>query len=265
MKEKVQTYGLIIVFLAVALLALPISSLVRSTLAGSGRERVEVKETRETEMIAIQFDKFLLGEELVKIPFVADLNERNLTVSAPVLMLILAGVFVGGIVVVGGGIATTYKFLDRFVMTTKEDSEFKTTVAQLEKKQKDELKLINKARPADPIPSHEEPRWSVAATSIIALMFAWLMGLMFAEVFFPSGDIEIGDQLVAGSTILSWSFMILTALLLAFVYRPRVFITESEASANKTTDWGLIWVIVAGVLILGIGTGLMLWVRSAGG
>lgn len=264
MKEKLQSYGLIVALLAIALMAPVIISVVNNTLSGSGRERPHVEAPRETEKIAIQIDKLLLGEELIKIPFLADLNQQGLSVDAPILMLILAGVFMGGIIVVGGGIAFTYKFLDRFVMNTKENSEFQATVAQMEQKQKEELRLLKKTRPSDPIPSHEEPRWSVAATSIIALLFAWLMGHLLADSFFTEDAIHIGEQLVASSTILSWIFIVLTAILLAFVYRPRVFIAESEATANKATDWGLIWVIVAGVLIMGIGMGLMVAVRLAG-
>lgn len=265
MKEKLQTYGLIVALLVIALMSPVIISVVNNTLSGSGRERPEVKAPNETEMITLQIDKLLLGEELVKIPFLAELNQDPIQVSAPVLMLILAGLFVGGIVVVGGGLGMTYKFLDNFVLSTKETSDFKATVTQMEKKQKDELKLINKARPADPIPSHEEPRWSVVATSIIAILFAWTLGQLLATVFFPAGDVAIGEQLISGATILSWVFIILTVILLAFVYRPRVFIAEADAAADKATDWGLIWVIVAGLLVVGLGAGLMFAVRLAGG
>ncbi|MCL4870298.1 MAG: hypothetical protein KJ063_15140 [Anaerolineae bacterium] len=267
MKDKLQGYGLIVAFLVVALLMPLLASSLPSLLAGGGggRSQVTVPRPRETEVITIEIDKLLLGEELIKIGFLADLNQRGLTISAPLLMLILAGVFVGGIAVVGGGLAFTYKFLDNFVLNTKQNSEFKTSAANLEKKQKEQLKLINKANPPDPIPSHETPRWSAAATSIIAILFAWVMGLMFADVFFPSGDVVIRGQLVAGSTILSWIFIILTVIILAFVYRPQEFIAHSEATANKSTDWGLIWVIVAGALILGVGLGLMFAVRAAGG
>lgn len=264
MKEKMQSYGLIVALLLIALMSPVIISVVNNTLLGSGRERVELEAPNETEEITIQIDKLLLGEELIKIPFLADLNQQGLTVSAPVLMLILAGVFVGGIVVVGGGIAFAYKFLDRFVLNTKEDKEFQTAQAQMEQKQKEELRLLKKTRPADPIPSHEEPRWSVAATSIIALLFAWFMGFLLADSFFTQEAVQVGEQLVASSTILSWIFIVLTAILLAFVYRPRVFIAASEASANKTTDWGLIWVLVAGFLMVGVGVGLMIAVRVAG-
>lgn len=273
MKEKLQSYGLIVALLAIALMAPVIISVVNNTLSGSGRERPHVEAPSETEEITIQIDKLLLGEELIKIPFLADLNQQGLTVSAPILMLILAGVFIGGIIVVGGGIAFTYKFIDRFVMSTKENSEFRAVVAQMEQKQKEELRLLKKTRPSDPIPSHEEPRWSVAATSIIAILFALFLGYLLAEVFFPSGavmfppenwNIDMEPVLIAGSTITAWLFIILTAILLAFVYRPHVFIAESEANANKATDWGLIWVIVAGVLIMGIGMGLMVAVRLAG-
>ena len=265
MKDKLQTYGLIVALLLIALMSPVIISVTNNVLSGSGRERREVEAPNETEEIVIQIDKLLLGEELVKIPFLADLNQDPIKVSAPILMLVLAGVFVGGIVVVGGGLAMTYKFLDNFVLRTKGDNEFQATVSQMEKKQKDELKLINKASPADPIPSHEEPRWSVAATSIIAVLFAWTMGQLLATVFFPTGNIAIGEQLISGASILSWVFIILTVVLLAFVYRPRVFIAESDAAANKETDWGIIWVIVAGAVIVGIGAGLMFAVRSAGG
>ncbi|MBP7997702.1 MAG: hypothetical protein KA314_20850 [Chloroflexi bacterium] len=265
MKDKLQMYGLIGALLLVALLSPVIISVVNNMVSRSGRERPEVEAPNETEMITIQIDKLLLGEELIKIPALADLNANPIQVSAPVLMLVLAGIFLGGIAVVGGGLGFTYKFLDRFVLGTKESQTFQETTRTLEKKQKDALKLINKARPADPIPSHEEPRWSAAATSIIALLFAWIMGLTFATVFFPNGGVEIGEQLVSGAAITSWTFIILTALLLIFVYRPHVFIHQVEANANKATDWGIIWVIVAGALILGLGTGLMIAVRSAGG
>lgn len=276
MKDKLQTYGLIVALLLVALMSPVIISVANNLLSGSGRERDEVKAPSETEEITIEIDKLLLGEELVKIPFLEKLNQDPIKVSAPLLMVILAGIFVGGIVVVGGGLAMTYKFLDNFVLSTKKDSEFQATVTQMEKKQKDELKLINKARPADPIPSHEEPRWSVAATSIIAILFAWTMGYLLAGVFFPGGfvefkprdwfvELDIEPFLVAGSTITTWTFIVLTAILLRFVYRPNVFIAQSDAAANKETDWGLIWVIVAGAVIVGIGAGLMFAVRSAGG
>ena len=106
--------------------------------------------------------------------------------------------------------------------------------------------------PADPIPSHELPRWSVASTSIIFFFFAMLIGAMLAATF--GGPV--------GST--GWIFGAVALVLCLFYFRPTT-LSAVDLKDYNTTNWGIIWVIVSGAVFVGIGLGVMAAVINSGG
>src|SRR5690606_32183765 len=121
--------------------------------------------TEETEMITIQLDQYLMGDVLVDIPGLNQLN--GVEVHPLVLAGILTAVFVGGLIAIGLPLAFIYVRLERQTEQIKEDPEFQEKVSNLEKQQKDALRELSQVHPPDPIPEHRMYRWDRISTSLI--------------------------------------------------------------------------------------------------
>jgi hypothetical protein len=221
----------------------------------------------ETEMVTIQLDQYLLGEVLVETPGLNQLH--GVEVHPLVLAGILTAVFVGGLVAIGLPLALIYVRLERQTEQVKEDPEFQEKLSNLEKREKDALRELSEEHPPDPIPDHEMPRWATISTSLIILFFVILTGYALADTFYPGGEIELANDVLLNPALpVAGGLGLVTLLILASVYSRRRPSREGEAAVAAGDDaaipWGAIWVIVSGLIFLGIGMGLMFAIRAAG-
>lgn len=216
------------------------------------------------EPVTIQLDQYLLGEVLVEAPLISRLQG----VQVPSLLLagILAVITVGGIIAVGLPLALIYMRLDRQAEQVKEDESFQESRAALEKKESERLKALNEAQPPTPIPAHDMPRWAAASTMLIVLFFVVLISYVLADTFYPGGDVELGSNFfVNPALILSAVLGIVTVIAMAGRSGRQSGEDGDEDRADGRIPWGAIWVALTGFIFLGIGTGLMLIIRSGGG
>lgn len=215
----------------------------------------------DMEPVTIQLDQYLLGEVLVEAPLIQRLH--GVPVPPLLLAAILAAVTVGGLVAIGLPLAFIYVRLDQQTETTKEDPGFQERQQALEQRRKQELKEKNESRPAGDIPSHEMPRYGVISTSLVILFFVILMGLALSETFFPEGEVRIDGSVLNPALPVSAVLTIVTVLVLIGYFGRR---SETEdAGGDGEIPWGMIWVVVSGLIFVGIGTGIMLAIRGAGG
>ncbi|HSM55783.1 MAG TPA: hypothetical protein VK879_06465 [Candidatus Sulfomarinibacteraceae bacterium] len=221
----------------------------------------------EDELITIQLDQYLLGEVLVTIPGLRELN--GVQVHPLVIAGILTAVTLGGLLAMGLPLAFIFARLEQQTATLKEDPEFQEKKSNLENRKKEQLRELAEKQPPDPIPSHEMPRWATVSTSLIILFFVILAGYALADTFYPGGEIHLAnDVLVNPALPVAGSLGLITLLILGAAIsrrRPADAGAEVEARDGAAIPWGAIWVIVSGLIFLGIGTGLMLAIRSAGG
>lgn len=216
----------------------------------------------DVDPVTIQLDDYLLGEVLVEAPLIQRLDG----VQVPPLLLaaILAAITVGGLVAMGLPLAFIYVRLDQQTEATKEDPGFQERQQALEQRQKEMLKERNERQPAGDIPSHEMPRYRVISTSIVILFFVILMGLALSETFFPEGEIRIDGSVLNPALPVSAVLTIVTVLILVGYYGRRTE-TTNGGDGEAGIPWGMIWVVVSGLIFVGIGTGIMLAIRGAGG
>lgn len=223
---------------------------------------MEGLEVEGSELVTIQLEGYLLGEVLVEAPLIGELD--GMEVHPLVLGGILAAIFIGALFLMALPLALVYVFLDRRTVALRADEEYQEKVALIEKQQKEELKVLEEKQP--PVPPRPEPEgWSVVSMSAFVLLFMAIAGFALADTFYGDQEVEFySEALVNPAGPLVGVLLILTFLGLVFYYRPRrgeLVAAESEESA---IPWGTIWVVVSGLIFLGIGIGLMLAVRSMG-
>lgn len=218
--------------------------------------------------VTIQLDQYLLGEVLVDAPLISQLH--GVQVPSLLLAAILTAITIGGFLAIGLPLALIYVRLDRQAEEVKEDPEFQERQAALAKKETERLRAVNEEQPATPIPSHEMPRWAAVSTALIILFFVILVGFALGDTFYAGGSVQLGTNLFIDSgVVLALVLGLVTLIALAGTLGRRARGEQVEAEAESGDDaripWGVIWVALTGFIFLGIGTGIMIAIRSAGG
>jgi hypothetical protein len=110
------------------------------------------------------------------------------------------------------------------------------------------------------------PRWAALSTTLVVLFFVVLVGYVLADTFFPGGDVELANSVfISPAIILSVVLGLITVLAMVPRFSRSTAEEEGQDAGESRVPWGAIWVALTGFIFLGIGTGLMLAIRSAGG
>lgn len=189
------------------------------------------------------------------------LNELSL--NPYLAMLILGALFAGPIVIGGATLAFLVRLADRRVEGVKSSEAYTGAVQTLEARDKELLKSYKAAQPANPIPSHERPRWSAASSMMLFALFAIFLGFALANTFVEGGVVQQGDELTSVNSIVIW-LLLAGALLFGLVFLRPQSMARVDGSDQLPIPWGMVWSIIAGVIILGLGSGLIVFLRNAG-
>lgn len=256
-KESLRNWGMIIAILvATSALTAVWPSLFGSGGSGVTPSRIPV----QTEQIALD-----------TIPGIGPMLAEQLNVTSVngfVVFGVLAALFIGAVIVPGIAIGFIYRFLSNFIQNEKESETYKASERALEKKVDTDIKNMRVDRKASPMPSHETPRWSVWATSLIIIMFGIFFGIMVMRTFYPTNELVVGDSLLGmlfGGPIINVSSMItrivivLFALYLALRMRPRR-LKEADTDSPRI-PWDMIVVILTGLIVVGLGIGFAVYLN----
>ncbi|MCB8945413.1 MAG: hypothetical protein H6658_16820 [Ardenticatenaceae bacterium] len=232
------------ILVLVLLIGFGVMSAVWPILAGTStqsRTRVPV----ETEVVEIT------------IPFSDPAEVMSLT------SLQILGMLGGAVVVLIGGagvvIGVLYGVLSRQTDAVKESESYQSNVAALEKRETERIKAMRDGRKSAPMPQHKMPRWSVISTSLIILMFAAFVGLVINGTFYPEGELDLESGRTIASSWLTVGIPVLLALLVA-IWRVRPQGLETAvATDNAPIPWDFIAVLIAGLLVVGLGIGLIVY------
>lgn len=221
-------------------------------------------EVESGEMVTIQLEDYLFGEVLVEAPLLRELNGRQ--VHPLVLAGILTLLMVGALFVVALPLALIYVRLDRQTVALKQDESFQAKQSELEQRQREEIKALEKSQPPGDIPDHERSGWSVVSTSAIILMFVVFIGFALADTFYPDREVQFYSDFLVNPAVPVVGILLFIAILALIAYfRPRggdpLVATDGD---DRPIPWDTIWVVVSGLIFLGIGIGLMLAVRAMG-
>ena len=212
--------------------------------------------------ITVSLGGYLLGDELVKVAPLQGLEGKE--VNPLVWSLIIMGILIVGI----GGLATVLYLvillLDRITTRTKEDPAFQTKVTQMEQRQKEVFKELEKTQPPTPIPDHNRPRWNAISTALVIIMFVAFAAIAVAQTLRPGMQVELLGTLMPVAVPIVLVAMLLAAVILVITVKPRR-LAAVDTTDNEPVNWSALWVAVSGLVFLGIGLGLLFAVRTTVG
>lgn len=171
-------------------------------------------------------------------------NLDDTEVSPLVILGILAAVVVGGIVAVGLLIMLIVRLGDRTMRNLKEDEGYVAAQKAIAQEAKSYVKDNKTAKPAKPKPTGVMPRWSTISTILVAGFMGYMLGTVLSSTLTPHAS---------GNGVAN-AFGLVALVATAAVVRPTNILTVDETDYNRT-PWGMIWVILSGALILGLGLG----------
>jgi hypothetical protein len=264
-RNNLVTYGIIaalLVLSGIAVVVVPsISDQISGALGSGGGPPAapDIEVAEEPTIVTIDIQDLLLGEELMAVPFLADLD--GTTVRLPVLVGILTGIFVALTLPVGAVLFLVYTRLDNTTTATKGSESFKEASSRISDRQAAFIKQNMQEKPPKEIPSHTMPRWSVISTALIAVFFGLMLGAMLGLIFVPSGEIifELGEtEYIWGPAgVFGWSFGLIALLFSMGYIRSRRLLAVDDTDYGSI-NWAAIWVIISGVILLGFGLGAVL-------
>jgi len=185
---------------------------------------------------------------------------KIITLSSFLAFAIVAVLVIGAVVVVGLIITGANLLLARQVTKVENSEKYHEGSGALQQREKEKLSQNRSDRPAATSQQHDYTRWAVVATSLAILMFAVFLGYLVAGTLFPTGQITESDQLVNITEIIVGAFFLVTLLILLLRMNPRRLAAVDETD-NEGIPWDTIVIILLGVLVLGLGIGLVVFLN----
>ena len=228
-----------------------------SSMAGGGSdvqrpEAIEIpQKAAEMEVVRFDVDGYIVGEELIKIPALADVNDREVN-SIP-LLLALVGIFTVLTFLVAGPIALFVMIGQRQTSTLAADDGYKEAVSSMDSTRKDAESLKNKSQPKTGKPeSHNRPQVAAWATGGMIVFMAYMFGYTLGEGIWIGSGGSMANLFSITAIILSWYF-----------FRPQqISKIESEGTTEKVNYGPTVWVALSGAIMMGLGVGFMFAVMS---
>ena len=174
---------------------------------------------------------------------------------APLLAVAsFTALFLGLILGMGIVIRFLFPLLDKLIVGTTSADGYTQRRAALNKQESDQIKQWSKERPGGGVPNHDRYRWAAISTALTSALLGGYLG------------VAINENFMHGENQFFWGvvFGIVTALLVYLTMRPRQVQYVNSQDTN-VMDWGNLWVVLTGLIVLGIGLGVMMFVRSSGG
>jgi ABC-type multidrug transport system fused ATPase/permease subunit len=183
-----------------------------------------------------------------------------ITLNSFVAFAIIAVLVIGAVIVVGLIIALLNLLLSKQTTKVTHSEKYQEGNAALQQRDKERLGQQQENRAAATTQQHDYSRWAVVATSLAILMFAVFTGSLVAGALFPAGQIMESDQLVNITAIIVGAFFLITFLILLLRMNPRRLAAVNETD-GEGIPWDTIVIILLGVLVLGLGIGLVVFLN----
>lgn len=261
-RESWKTWAAIAGLLIFAGLASAIMPFLLDQLGGDGSTATEVAgEPLETTIDVSQLP--FIGEVLVEIPFVSE-NIQGRPITALQAFGVAFGAVLVGVGAVGLLITVLTVIFDRLVTRVYADEAYQEATAELQQREKSRVKELQENQPA--IVGTEQgtrSRWSMGIFAFIFLLFVWIIGLTIGTVYFEDTEVDILGLTIGAVALFNLILGLITILVLFLALRHRdPEELENPASDNNPVNWGFIWIVVSGLLIVGIGAGAALATRG---
>jgi hypothetical protein len=225
----------------------------------------------DPEPIVFNIEDHLLGEEIMTLigdapqgvqDFVSNnINGREITY--PVAIGIFTALAVGGLIALGLPLAIIYTRLESSAAAVQEDEEYKAAVSTLGKRQTAELKEKQQAKPARTEGDEASDRRGFAYTmAFLGIVVAWVVGTVIGHLIL----VESSDQITnpVGNATLAVVIIAVVGYFLYFRFIRKPEEIDPAESDYAPVSWGWVWVVVSGLLIVGVGAGLALNMINSG-
>jgi len=183
-----------------------------------------------------------------------------ITLNGLVAFAIIAVLVIGAVLVVGLIFATLNVLLSKQATKVNNSEKFQERNAALQQREKEKLAQKQEGRAAATSQQHDYSHWAVVATSLAILMFAIFMGLLFAATLFPSGQITEQDQIINIAGVIAGVFFLMTLFILLLRMNPRRLASIDETDRDGI-PWDTIAIVLLGILVLGLGIGLVVFLN----
>ena len=193
--------------------------------------------------------EFEPNNKLIALPFALPILGD--TISEFVAIGLLAVVVVGAVIGAGLPIVFLYRMLDTTTAGIANNDQYKAGMQAIASRQSEEIKVLAKAQPAGKAPSHDESNWTAISTALTLGFLFSLIGAAFSDNFMGGTN----------QANVSWWFAAV-GLLTGFLTLNRNRVRTSDESQSNPIDWGMIFIVLTGILVVGLGIGVMMWVRS---
>lgn len=226
----------------------------------------------DPEPIVFNIEDHLLGEEIMTLigdapQGVQDFVNNNVNgreISYPVAIGIFTALTVGGLIALGLPLAFIYTRLESSAAAIQEDEEYKAAVSALDKRQTAEIKEKQQAKPARVSGDEASDRRGFAySMAFLGIIVAWVIGTIVGHLIL----VESSDQLTnpVGNATLAVVLIAVVGYFLYFRFIRKPEEIDPAASDYSPVSWGWVWVVVSGLLIVGVGAGLAINLINSGG
>lgn len=263
-RESLKTWAVVAVVLIFAGLASAIVPfLLDQNEADSASSDAAARVPTETTIDVGQLP--FIGEVLVEIPFIAD-NVQGQPITALQAFGIAFGVVLVGVGATGVLITVLVLLFDRFVSRVYSNDSYQESKAELQQREQERVKQLQSEKPTTVGPEKQGRSGSFKGVfAFIVLLLVWIIGLMLGAVYLSDTEVEILGLSMSGTALLNLVLGLFTIVILVLTLRKRdPDELENPASDNNPVNWGYFWVVLSGLLIVGLGAGAALIIVEIG-
>ncbi len=205
-----------------------------------------------------------VGDLLVDVGFIQEyIQGRTITLLQAFGIIIAAAlVGLGALTVPLAGITLLFS---RQLNKIYSDESFQEAVSEIERREQQFVKEMAEAQP--PTPQENGGKRSIGSILVLDLLvtlLVWSTSLAISVSLLEGRTWDIFNlELSAGA--ISGIVALITAIVLFVVFLRRdPGALESVESDYKPVNWGTVWVIVSGLIVVGIGTGIAIYFTTLG-
>jgi hypothetical protein len=257
--ERLKSLGsiliLILVLIVLALVAVIWPMIMESLdLGGMGVGSFLGGPTRpSTEQVPIVFP--------IPEPIASVVGMNELVLQGFVAFAALAAIVIGSVVVFGLIITLLMRLGGRFTTEVAESEDYQEHVAALETKEKETLKTRRESAPEPSKPEAHGYGLDPLSFSLLVLFFVAMLAALIYGLVSPTGEIILFGQTFNSMLPILLILFVITIPLLAWQARRNRLDAIAE-NDNASIPWDFIAVLITGLLVVGVGLGIMLYINN---
>lgn len=202
---------------------------------------------------------------VVPAPLVGQLGSQIEMTQTEIFLAFLAFflVVLVSVVVVGFIISFLIRSLDKSATAVTTNDSYQKSVAALEKQEKERIQQLRAQAPKPNQPEGYVYQLDPVSLSWIVLFFVGAVATLIYSLVVSSGEITLLGLTIDSRISVLLFFMLITLPILALLVRRRRLDAVRETD-NAPIPWDFIAILTTGLLIVGIGLSVMLFIMPGG-